>query len=250
MYYRYGLYIKDVAILKKYGDSSYKFTLHRYLRQPGFEPEKKKCEKVNDSKLDCNISRARAKVFEYALCNPWDWFVNLTLSKEKYDRYDLSKYISDLTQWLRDYRKRHCIKVSYLFIPEHHKDMAWHIHGFLMGLPADHLTEFIPGVHPQKLIDAGYLNWEAYSNKFGYVSVGKVKNREASAKYITKYISKDMAKNNKDIGAHLYYCSNGLQKAVEMKRGTMLGDMIPDYENEYVKVQWLDSLQDACITIV
>lgn len=245
LFYKSALYVKDVAVLKKYSDDKYKMTLHKCLRQPGFELEVKRHFKVNDSKLECNISRARSKIFEYAFCNPWEWFVNLTLDKEKYDRYNLKKYISDLVQWIRNYNRKFHINVSYLFIPEHHKDGAWHIHGFLMGLPDCHLSEFVSGRHPQKLIDAGYLNWEAYSSKFGFVSVGKVKNREASSKYITKYISKDMAKNNKDIGAHLYYCSNGLQKAEEIKRGSMYGDMNPDYQNEYVKVKWLNSLDEA-----
>lgn len=243
LYYKSALYIKDMAILKDYGGKKYKLTLLKTYRQSGFEIERKIVEKgtVNEEKLECNIVRARQKIFEYALCNPWELFVNLTLDARKYDRFNLKKYISDLTQWLRNYGKRHNCRVKYLFIPEQHKDGAWHIHGLLMGLPTYHLSDFIPGKHPQKLIDEGYKNWEAYNKKFGYVSVGEIKNHEATSKYLTKYVTKDMASNNKDLGAHLYYCSNGLEIASVIRKGTMSGNIIPDYENEYIKVQWFDN---------
>ena len=247
MFYRHSLYVQDIAIIKKFRNDKYKLTLHKYLRQKGFEvdSDKQKIKNVNDEKLDCNIARARAKIFEYAICNDWDWFVNLTLDARKYDRFNLKGYIKDLTQWLRDYNKKHDLKIKYLFIPEQHQDGAWHIHGLLMGLPERFLSKFIPGKHPQKLIDVGYLNWLDYYKKFGYVSVGRVGNHEAVSKYLTKYVSKDMANNNRELKAHLYYCSNGLKKAEEIERGVMYTDMTPDYENDYVKIKWFSSLEEA-----
>ena len=95
------------------------------------------------------------------------------------------------------------------------------MHGFLSGLPDSHLTSFIPGVHPPKLIDKGYKNWEAYESKFGFVSVDLIKSDEGCARYVTKYISKNLEKSVTELGAHMYYCSKGLQGAVEIKRGTL-----------------------------
>lgn len=246
IFYKGNLYQSDVVTIKKYGEKLYKVTLHRKLRQNGFEIENgKKLNNVNDEKLECNISRARAKIFEYAYCNDWSYFVNLTLDKKKYDRYNLKKYVSDLTQWLRNYGRKTQTKVKYLFIPEQHKDGAWHIHGLIEGLPMEYLSEFIPGLHPQKLITAGYLNWRDYEKKFGYVSVAPLKNKEAVSKYLTKYITKDMANNNTELGERLYYCSKGLKVAEEIKRGFMLADMNPDYENDYVKIKWVESEEIA-----
>lgn len=246
MYYKSGLYINDIATLKRYSDTKFKLTLHRSLRQKGFELKNysKKCS-VNDEKLECNISRARSKIFEYAYCNNWEYFINLTINKEKYDRYNLKGYIKDLTQWLRNYCKKFKIKIQYLFIPEQHKDGAWHIHGLLMGLPANHLSEFVIGVHPQKLIDMEYKNWHPYSKKFGFVSVGEIKNHEACSKYITKYVTKDMANNNNSLNARLYYCSKGLNTAEIIKKGTMSANIDPDYENDYVKIKWMNDLENA-----
>jgi len=246
LYYKHSLYVKDIATLKKYSDTKFKLTLHRQLRQKGFEIENysEKCS-VNDEKLDCNISRARSKIFEYAYCNSWENFINLTIDQKKYDRYNLKVYMKDLSIWLKNYNRRFKINIRYLFIPEQHKDGAWHMHGLIMGLPANHLTDFVPGVHPQKLIDMGYKNWLPYSRKFGFVSVGNVKNHEACSKYITKYVTKDMATNNTTLNARLYYCSKGLEIAQMIEKGTMSANIVPDYENDYVKVKWLDDLETA-----
>lgn len=251
MYYRSGLYVPDVVTLKDYGGKKIKVSWLRTCLQSGFEVKRSKKGSVNDEKLDSNIARARSKIFEYAMCNKWDYFVNLTLDRYKYDRFDLKAYIKDLGQWLRDYRKRYSCQIQYLFIPEQHKDGAWHIHGLFSGLPFSHLTNFVPGKHPQKLIDKGYFNWPPYSEKFGFVSVGLIRNYEACSKYLTKYVTKDMASNNRDLGAHLYYCSKGLKTANLIKKGTMSGNMIPDYENEYIKVKWFEPNEiDVALSLI
>lgn len=226
-----------MATLKRYGNK-FKVTCHRSLMQSGWELDSKKyAEKnsVNDKKLDCNISRARSKIFEYALCNHWDYFVTLTIDKAKFDRYDLKKYKHALGVFLDNYRRDFNCKVTYLLIPEQHKDGAWHMHGFFAGLPREHLIENA----------YGYLDWLAYQKKFGYISLDYIKDNEACAKYVTKYVSKDMASNNKELGAHLYYCSRGLQTAELMKKDLMQKSMKPDYENDFVKVKWYEHITEA-----
>jgi len=224
-------YKYDVAVLKDFGGIKCKLTLHRVLKTSGLEvPQKEKRRNVNDHKLSNNIYRARNKVFEYALCNDWEYFVTLTISNEKFDRYNLGDYYSKFSRWLRYYSKKNNIKIDYLFIPEKHKNGAWHLHGLLKGLPVDYL----------KRNEYGYLDWLDYKEKFGYISIDTIKNKERCASYITKYISKDLGECVSEYNAKLYYCSRGLKKAKIIKKGTMLADMVPDFENEYVKVAWFD----------
>ena len=84
-----------------------------------------------------------AKFFELAYCNPWNWFFTGTLDPNKFSRDDLERFHSALTQWLRDYNKKHSLSIKYLLIPEKHQDgSSWHMHGFLMGLPEEHLHRF------------------------------------------------------------------------------------------------------------
>lgn len=233
-------YVSDVAILKKYNESTYKLTLCRLLRNKGFEDSKRvRVKGVNDKKLSNNISRAKSKVLEYALCNEFEYFVTLTISKDKHNRYDLKAYYKSFSKFLNNYNYRHGVKVQYLLIPEKHKDGAWHLHGLIKGLPQQHL----------KKNEHGYLDWPHYRDKFGYISLDPVRSIARVSCYITKYINKDLENSVEELGAHLYYVSKGLKKAEEIKRGTLLADSIPyyDFENEYVKIRWFgdDSIANS-----
>lgn len=206
---------------------------------------KPKCS-VNDEKLNENIIRARSRIYELAYCNYWDFFTTFTIDKKNFDRYDLEKYHKSWSQWVRDYNRKYGLKIRYLTIPEKHEDGAWHEHGFISGLPLEHLTAFdIADYLPVYILDklkAGQqvYNWLPYAQKFGWVDFEPIKNHEAVSKYITKYISKDLTKSVTQQGAHLFYSSKGLNSAIELKRGTTSVNMIPSFENDYVKVLWTD----------
>lgn len=234
-----SLYMHDVAILKKFHSSCYSLTLCKRLRISGFEIEKRKHSKknsVNNTKLNNNISRAKSKVREYALCNYFQYFVTLTIDKTKYNRYDLKTYYKDLSQFLLNYGKVHKTKIQYILIPERHKDGAWHMHGLITGILDKHLIEN----------KNNYLSWKQYSKKFGYMSLGMVQDHDKVANYITKYITKDMSNTINDLGGHMYYCSKGLKTAEIIKKGTLLTDnMHFDFVNDYVKVK---SLTDDSIS--
>lgn len=220
-------------------------TLCRAVRKKGYEIAITPKGSVNDKKLECNISRARAKIFEYALCNEWEWFSTFTLNAKKYDRYDLENFRSDFSQFVRNYNKKNGTNIKYLVIPETHKDGAWHMHGFLMGLPEEHLRLFefkekLPVYIRDKLNQGqAVYDWLAYRDKFGYTDIEPIRNQEACSKYVTKYVSKSLAQDIQEVGAHLYYCSKGLRTAQEIKRGLLNSEFnSPDYENDYVKVKW------------
>ena len=169
-------------------------------------------QQSNDNKLANNFSRARSMVLQYALCNPWDYFFTGTLDEKKYDRYNVDKFMNDLSQFVRDKRKKYDAKFQVLLIPEHHQNKAWHVHGLIYGLPPDVLRPFRPP-EPQKLIDGGFLNWEDYQHKFGFCSLGRIRDPVATAYYVTKYISKDLSSRAGDLGKHLYFHSRPLRKA-------------------------------------
>lgn len=169
-------------------------------------------QQTNDNKLANNFSRARSMVLQYALCNPWDYFFTGTLDEKKYDRYNVDKFMNDLSQFVRDKRKKYDAKFQVLLIPEHHQNKAWHVHGLIYGLPDEVLRPFRPP-EPQHLIDGGFLNWEDYMHKFGFCSLGRIRDPVATAYYVTKYISKDLSSRSGDLGKHLYFHSRPLLKA-------------------------------------
>lgn len=225
------IYEYNVSIGKKMG-SSLRVTTFTALRKPGFELAEpsninyvSKCSK-NDFKLSTNISRARSKVHEYAACNDWEYFCTFTISKEKCNRYDLKEFYNSFSKFINNYNERRLpagMKVSYLLIPEKHEDGAWHLHGFVSGInPDDIYTN-----------QNGYLVWKQYDEKFGYISMDKIRDLDRCANYILKYVTKNLDKSVKDQECHLYYCSKGLKRAeVIFKEVNMDLGMPYDYESE------------------
>lgn len=166
-----------------------------------------------DEKLDVSLSRTRRIILELGLCNKWDYFFTCTLDPKKFDRFDLSGFNKALSQFIRDCRKKYGCHIAFVLIPEKHKDGAWHMHGLIYGLPASVLSDFISGIHPDKLCNRGYKNWNDYSKKFGYCSLAPVRDPVRVGFYITKYITKDLCQRRSELGNHLYFCSQGLNRA-------------------------------------
>lgn len=247
-------YKRNQTILKVYGcgdSKKIKVVTMRSLRTAGIECEEIRAPRctANDVKLEENVRRAKNKIFEYAFCNPWDWFFTGTIDGSKYDRTDLKRYKSDLTQWFRNYGRQHGFNIRFLLVPELHSDgVSWHVHGFLLGVPVSVLRKFQIGDRMGKAIAAKVRNgedvytWPAYAEKFGFCDLEPIRNHEAVSKYVTKYINKDLASSVTELNAQLYMCSRGLSVAQEIKRGVMSGgtNITPDYENDYCSVSWLD----------
>ena len=159
----------------------------------------------------------------------------------------MPKFIKDLGQFIRDYRKKYKANIQYILIPEQHKDGAWHMHGLLMGIKEDHLIPFddLLGA-PGKLKNKGYYNFVLYEKKFGFNSLGKIKDNDKVANYIAKYITKDFGKDIK-MNCKSYYCSRGLKKATEIKKGLLLSPIEYDFENEYVAIKNMSNIDNVII---
>ena len=96
-YSRDSVFQRSFATLKRYNDSCYKVVLMKSCRLPGFEEigiikTGKRNSAGNTKKLEASLSRTKNRVTELALCNPWEYFVTLTLSPEKYNRNDLPTF--------------------------------------------------------------------------------------------------------------------------------------------------------------
>lgn len=231
-----------------------------WLRTAGVEDDEEvKSERgtVNEEKLAVNLSRTKRTIYELAFCNPWQWFFTATLDKTKYDRTDLEVFHKDLTKWISNQNRIHGLSIKFLLIPELHLDgKSWHMHGFLMGLPKEKLRQFKLGDKMGKALaekvkngDEVY-NWLAYAKKFGFCDLEPIKNHEAVSKYVTKYISKELANSVTELNAHQYYCSRGLRRAEVIKKGSMAGTIKPDFVGEYCSVTTLpytpEKLQEVC----
>lgn len=242
-------YDYNVAYLKKYGDR-YKVQVLKCARKKGVSNlVYNKKGTVNDKKLDCNIRRAKNTIKELVLCNDWDYFITLTLDKEKYNRYNLQKFNKDLSQYIRDLRKKHNTDIKYLLIPEQHKDGAWHMHGFLLGLPKSELKLFdkeqkLPYYILNKLENGEEIyNWPGYQKRFGNCDIEPIKDKERVSSYVTKYVTKDLESSIKELNAKMYYCSRGLSRAKVIKKGCTTEMYKPNYIKQTDDGQFLYSEQ-------
>lgn len=246
-------YNYDQTLLKVFGigeNKKIKLVRMNYLKTSGIELDDIEYVRgqVNENKINESILRSKSKIFELAFCNPWDWFFTGTINPNKQDRTDLELFHKQLTQWLRNYNRLNNLNIKFLFVPEKHKDgKSWHIHGFIYGLPVEHLKQFqvgdVMGKGLADKVQKGDIvyNWLAYFNRFGFCDLEPIRNQEAVSKYVTKYINKELANSVTELNAHTYYHSRGLKFAELKKRGTMNWDSIaPTYENDYCSVVWLD----------
>jgi len=238
------VYKKGVYRLKLYRDR-FRLTYLETVRQKGWEDRQASWADVEkkdgeNTKEKCNLIRAKSKIFEYAICNQWEYFITGTIDQNKYDRFDLKAYYKRFAKFINN-QQSSGIYIKYLIIPEQHSNGAWHIHGLIKGLPESELTDFIPGIHPKKLIDKGYKNWSKYADRFGFVSLGMVKDDNKIASYLSKYITKAIKSEGAiKLGDHIYYCSQGLNKALDLGEVTVTKNIEWDWENIYCKIKYID----------
>jgi len=209
----------------------------------------------NARKLENNRKRTRSNILAIAECNDWDLYVTFTLDPQKYDRWDLKQWKKELSQWLRNYKKKHGCDVKYLLIPELHKDeKSWHMHGLIMGLPKEHLTPFAYSQKTPKkirdLLEQGrqIYYWEAYQAKFGFCSVEYMENKDATSLYITKYIAKNALSSVKELNARSFYASQGLNRPELTVKGEPSGYANEDdklFENDHMTAFQTPILDEA-----
>lgn len=245
----------DIANVYSYGNKIKIIYLSTPRRISGDEGERSTGNSgraaADGERLDNNICRAKARVQELALCNPWQYFVTLTLDAVKYDRYNLSGFVSDLTQWVRNQRRLKGVNIQYLLIPEQHQDGAWHLHGLMAGLSGEMVRRFGPDEHlPLRLLrqirdGVELCELPGLTKKFGWTTASPVRDAERCASYITKYISKQAEATAAvlDAGKHLYYASRGLQGRKLLYSGPIAdaGSIPWGFENEYCKILWTDA---------
>lgn len=197
----------------RFTDQIYKIVYFKSTHFP-VAPPVRNSDHLHETKLSQSLSRARRSVLEIALCNDWKYFCTFTLDPLKYDRNNLSKFKKDLSQFVRDQRKKWNVDIQYIFVPEMHDDGCWHCHGLVNDLSVCiKAFSFADGV-PVHLVQQGYYNWPDYQKKFGFVSLGFIKNKIATAFYVSKYIYKAFDRSGDLLDKHLYLCSTGLNRAV------------------------------------
>lgn len=163
-----------------------------------------------------SLNRTKQKIYDYAFSNDWSngWFFTLTFDNAKIEnRYDYDICYKRIYQFLKNI-KDYNPDCKYLFVPEQHKDGAWHFHGILTN--CDNLKMVDSGKYAKgkKIYDhevkgsKKIYNVNTRSWKYGFTTATKIEDTNKVSSYITKYITKDMIKNTS--GKHRYIYSKNL----------------------------------------
>ena len=205
----------------------------------------------HDGRMDESLSRTRRIIRDTLLCNRFMLFCTFTFSPDKVpDRYDFQGLRKSLSQFFNNYRKRHDPNFRYLFVPEHHKDGAIHFHGvttFIRDLvePGTVWKRMTDGTLQQVPNTKHYLDWPAFSSRYGYFSCSRIRDNDRCATYVSKYITKELTDWGK--GCQLVLKSKGLNKPeLVYDSDTDFLQLHPnDIDNEWCRSAWADEAYTA-----
>lgn len=154
-----------------------------------------------------SVHRAKSKVFDIAYLNKFSYFVTLTFNGSIHSRTDAKEILHTVQNYTRNLRK-YDKSISYLFIPEYHADKtSIHLHGFITH--SERLSLSLSGHFFKERPIYNIMSWS-----WGFsTAIPLDNNRLAVAKYITKYVTKDVQK----IFGNLYLAGN-VQRDVSEER--------------------------------
>ena len=169
--------------------------------------------------------KIKTKIKDYILCNDFDYFWTLTFDS---DRYNYAVAFEKMGKWLEKMRKKYG-KFNYIMIPELHKDGAIHFHGVTGGLNA---VVRDSGVKHKGVKVYNCIDWQ-----HGFTTLTRVRSKEKTATYVTKYVTKEMQNSIVGKGKKKYWCSRGLRLPAVTYTNLNLGiDLIPDYKNDVCSI--------------
>jgi len=181
--------------VKTYADGTQSFMFYEKPRNRDYTLEEIEHEHdgstVERKKIDSN-KRAIQRVYDLARSNDFDWFVTLTLSPEKVNRYDYeacAKCVGRFTNWLS---KR---GGKWVLVAEQHKDGAYHFHGLISGdMKLVH--------HKDDIYNIANFEW-------GFTTATAIRDRARVASYIGKYLTKCFSVPK---GKKRYWASRNLEE--------------------------------------
>lgn len=152
-----------------------------------------------------SINRTRTTIRDLILANDFDLFVTFTFDPDKiYNRYSYICCMSKITRWIHNQHLK-SPDLIYLFVPEQHKDGAWHFHG-LLGHYNGSMKKTSYKSH------SGDEIYNITSYRGGFSTATYISDKDKVATYIGKYITKDVIKK---FNQRRFFCSKGLNRPIK-----------------------------------
>ncbi|MCT0061671.1 hypothetical protein EFK34_09955 [Lactococcus lactis subsp. lactis] len=176
--------------------------------------------------------RIKRKIKYYCQANDFDLFWTLTLNDNKVNARNYEYSRKRLQAWLKYQREKYG-KFNFLFLPELHPSSGRiHFHGVTGGLSPPLVEARYP--KSERLIKKNGIqiyNAENWHN--GFSTVSKIQDRQKSASYITKYITKELIEMPSAFYQPRYFVSRGL-KQPEISYDELSDNYFRDFKPSFV----------------
>lgn len=184
----------------------------------GIQLQYKKMDSIKRS-----ASRTKKNFYDIVHSNEWQLFLNITLAPEHGRTYeDMTKYIDNFIKR----QKRRNSNFKMIYIPEKHKDGAWHIHS-LVGDNSLKLVGATNAKNGKDLYNNGRRVYNTPDWNYGFTNITKVASVFAASSYMTKYMSKTFVQSME--GKKKFRCTqncNRPDKSESYMSETEIQDMI------------------------
>ena len=227
--------------VKIYPDGTRKITVYKnalytgvtsddgiYIADDKRTDEMKEADKEHSDFM--NLVRTRQNIQDYCLSNDFDMFWTLTFGTE---RKNDDRAFNRLSEWLKYMKKKYGL-FDYIFIPERHKDGCIHFHGVTGGFGG----EIVKATHRgTNVLHNGYQVYNSLNWKFGYSTITMIRDKQKTASYITKYVTKDLDQSIVGKGKKKYWSSRGLRRpVVEYSSQNLKEGCTPAFENDTLQI--------------
>ena len=166
-----------------------------------------------------SLNRTKQNIYKYSRQANWEFFITLTFDESKVNRYDYGVCMKKANIWFNHQKSRKAPDLKYLFVPEQHKDGAWHIHGIISDVGEMSFVDSGRVAIGEKAYRRSDVNSEGATIynlsgwKFGFSTATKVRDKYKVASYITKYITKDLCAST--FQKKRYYRSRNIPEPIE-----------------------------------
>lgn len=186
-----------------------------------FTDEMERLRTIEDAERSAknSLNRTKQNIYKFSRQADWEYFITLTFDGSKVNRYDFDECMGKANNWFNNQKKRKAPDLKYLFVPEQHKDGAWHIHGVIADIGEMSFADSGRVAIGKKACRRSDVNSEFATIynlagwRFGFSTATRVRDKYKVASYITKYITKDLCENT--FGKKRYYRSRNIPDPLE-----------------------------------
>lgn len=186
-----------------------------------YTDEMEKLRTIEDAERSAknSLNRTKQNIYKFSRQADWEYFITLTFDGSKVNRYDFDECMSKANKWFNNQKARKAPDLKYLFVPEQHKDGAWHIHGVIADVGEMSFADSGRVAIGEKAYRRSDVNSEFATIynltgwRFGFSTATRVRDKYKVASYITKYITKDLCEST--FGKKRYYRSRNIPEPIE-----------------------------------